>query len=529
MVKNQTQYVIPDRSVPFDSESDALRVPALLAPRMKSLNGIWILCKRTRARETFYDPDFDPGDGMGIPVPCTAEPGVKELRLLREFEMDSSWLQEKNGSVCLCFDDAGPELSVWINGSLQGCFREKTAPQIKEFDISHAVRPGVNRIALLMKRTHGDLPPAITGGIRLILRPDPGLLTSDIRWDEKTLTALVTVRNASKRDRFLALNVKLLDREGRPAVRPVPFRNLFVKAGGKEEFQLRKRFRNPPLKPGGQVGSALLTLTEGRTVLECRRVPLDETVQPLPLPLFSGPLANDEIPFPVRGPRRDPVSLEDDGENLWLSATNGLIACFGRTSGTVDSLELDGISLLDRGPLPLGTEMIPEDITLARKNGHAEIETIAPGIRFRWRFLRSGMIRFTAELSPKKGKDGLTLLIPPHLDRLFRDNAKQMVSLSRHKDEPLPLGPARGLVLTGDLKAGFALLFLSPAETDWRRHRHGKECGHHHCSCGGEHADHGGSELLLKTKRAGSAFRFDFLLLPFASHSLRFDNLFTRN
>ena len=530
MVKKQMQHVLPDQSVPFDRESDALRVPSLMAPRVKALNGIWILCpQRTRARKTFYDPDFDPGDGMGIPVPCTAAPEVRELRLIREFELDASWLRQKNGSVFLCFDGAGSGLSFWINGAFQGRFKTESAAQAREFDITQALRPGVNRIALQLSRATGDLPLAITGGVRLILRPSTGLLTADIRWDGTTLSAAVTIRNRSDRDRVLALNVKPLDREGRPAARSVSFRDLFVKAGSKADLQLRKQFRNSPFKPGDRTGSVLLTLSEGRAVLECRRISPEEPERTLPLPLFSGPLSNRAIPFPVRGPRRDPVSMEDDGENLWLSATNGLIACFGRTGGTVDSIELDGISLLDRGPLPGGAAMIPEDITLSRENGNAEIETIAPGIRLCWRFLRSGMIRFSAELRSKKGKDGLVMQIPPHLDRLFRDNAEDMFSLSRRKDEILPLGPARGLVLTGDLRAGLALLFLTPAETFLRRHRHGERCGHHHCACGEEGHGHGGSELLLKTKPAGSVFRFDFLLLPFASNSLRFDNLFSRN
>ena len=534
MVKNQMQHVFPDQAVPFDRECDALRIPSLMAPRVKSLNGIWILCpQRTRARKAFYDPDFDPGDGMGIPVPCTVEPEVRELRLIREFELDASWLQQKNGSVFLRFDGAGPELSFWINGMFQGRFKTAPAPQTKEFDISQAVRPGVNRIAILLTRDPGDRTshPGITGGIRLILRPNPGLLAANVRWDGTALSAAVAIRNASDRDRTLALNMKLLDREGRPSGRSVSFRNLFVKAGGQEDLRLRKQLRNSPFPPSEQAGSVLLTLTEGRAVLECRRASLDEPEQTLPLPLFSGPPANDELPFPVRGPRRDPVSLEDDGEDLWLSATNGLIACFGRTSGTVGSLELDGISLLDRGPLPDGAAMVPEDITLSRKNGNAEIETVTPGLRLCWKFLRSGMIRFTAELSPKKGKDGLIMQIPPHLDRLFQDNAKQMVSLSRRKDDGFALGPARGLVLTGDLKAGLALLFLAHAEVLLRRHRHGERCGHHHhCDCGREGLEHEeGSELLLKAKRAGTVFRFDFLLLPFASNSLRFDNLFSRN
>ena len=530
MATSQLQYSFPDRRIPFDRQSDALRIPSLLAPRLKSLNGIWLMCRpRTRMRKDFFEPDFEPDNDMGIPVPCTAAPGIRSLRLLREFELDASWFRRENGSVFLCFDGAGPDLSFWINGAFQGRFRTKT-PTTKEFDISQAVRPGVNRIALLLRRTAGNraTSPGITGGVRLILRPDPGLLTSDIQWDGQTLSAAVTIRNRSDRDRSLTLNVKLPDREGRPFPRSVSFRNLFVKAGCRADFQLRKQFRDPPFKLGGNAGSLLLSLTENRSVLECRRVALSEKSQKLPLPVFSGPPENASVPFPVRGPRRDPVSLEDDGENLWLSATSGLMACFGRASGTVDSLELDGISLLDRGPLPI-RPCIPEDITLAKGNGDAEVETIASNFRIRWLFLRSGVIRFTAELRSKNGADGLIMHIPPHLDRLFRDNAGGMVSLSRGKEKDLRIGTVQGLVLTGDLKAGLAVLFFTPAEIWWRRHRHGEGCCHHGCTCGGEGSNHGGSELLLKTQSADSIFRFDFLLLPFAANSLRFDNLFSRD
>lgn len=533
MVKNPLQNLFPDRGIPFDRESDALRIPALLAPRMKSLNGIWLMCpQRARDRKAFYAPDFEPDGDRGIPVPCTAAPEVRSLRLIREFELDSSWLQKKNGAVFLRFDGAGPKLSFWVNGALQGRFLTGSEPTTEEYDISDAVRPGVNRIAIRLEHGPGDrtMPTGITGGVRLILRPTPGLLSSDIRWDGTTLYAAVTIRNLPDRDRTLALNVKLLDEAGCLLARPVSFRDLFVRAGGKADFRLRKQYRFSPLKPGGRVASALVSLMDNRSVLECRRISFDDQREILPLPLFSGLPKIGGLPFPVRGPRRDPVSLEDDGEALWISATNGLLACFGRTSGTVDALELDGISLLDRGPLPAG-DVIPEDITLARENGDAEIETLAAGIRIRWRFLRSGMIRFTAELSAKKGKDGLTMRIPPHLDRIFRDGSGEMFSLTSREEKELSPGPVRGLVLTGDLKAGLALLFLTPAETFWRRHRlrHGEGCRHHGCSCGGEGSEHGNSELLLKTKRAGSVFRFDFLLLPFAAHSLRFDNLFTRS
>ena len=530
MEKKQQGHVFPDRLIPFDRESDARRVPALLAPRMKSLNGIWLMCpQRTRARKAFFDPDFDPAGDIGIPVPCTAAAEVRSLRLVREFELDSSWLHKRNGSIFLCFEDAGPQLSFWINGSFQGRFHSKKIQPTREFDITDAVRPGVNRIALQLDRTSGSgLPPGITGAVRLLLRPEPGLLTAGIRWDGQILSGTVTIRNSSDRDRTLTLDVKLQDEAGRPLARSASFRNLFVKAGSKADFQLRKRFREPFLKSGESAGSVLLSLKCGRAVLECRRVAFDEEKQTLPLPVFSGvPDGNGTNPFPIRGPRRDPVSLEDDGENLWLSATNGLLACFGRTSGTVDSLELDGISLLDRGPLP-GWAMNPEDMTLAKENGDAEVETLAGELRLRWRFFRSGMIRFTAELSPENGRSSLTMHLPPHLDRLFRDDAEEMVTLSCSKEKPLCLTSARGLVFTGDLKAGLALLFLTPAEIFWRKHQHEKGCCHHSCSCEGEGSDHGGTEILLKAKRSGAISRLDFLILPFAPNSLRFENLFTR-
>ena len=39
---------------PFDREGDALRMPALLAPRMKSLNGIWMMSgHKAKPGETF--------------------------------------------------------------------------------------------------------------------------------------------------------------------------------------------------------------------------------------------------------------------------------------------------------------------------------------------------------------------------------------------------------------------------------------------------------------------------------------------
>lgn len=431
MQKKQTRHPLEKKLIPaapalvcpFDREADALRMPALLAPRLKSLNGIWMMSgRRAKPGESFFAQDFEAHDWQGFPVPGVAGEDVRILRLLREFELDSSWLKRENGSVFLRIDGISPNTSIWINAVPVGRGEDRKN-DFAGFDITGAVQPGVNRIAVLLRRT-GKGPLGILRGIHLILQPVTG--SPEVQADSRSI----------------------------------------------------------------------------------------------PLPLLDP--ADDADDFPVRGPRRDPVSLEDDGEDLWISATNGLLSCFGRETGTVESLDLDGVSLMDRGPLPAGP-VSWSDITLARKNGHAELESLASGVRIGWRFLRSGRIRFTAELSPKKGKDGLVMHLPPHLDRLYWNGADRPCALSQ---AGIRLTDVRGLVLSSDLGAGLAILFRESADVTWQKHCHSEKCHHHDCGCS---ADHGGSELILKTHCTDALFRFDFRILPFAAGSLNFHALFPRS
>ena len=508
---------------PFDREGDVLRMPALLAPRMKSLNGIWMMSgRKAKPGETFFAQDFEAHDWQGFPVPGEAGEDTRILRLLREFELDDSWLKRENGSVFLRLDGISPDTSVWINASFIG--RGSRENDFAEYDISEAVRPGVNRIALLLRRSDKGRTASlgILRGIQLILQPRIGFRTAEVRLDSRKLSLGFTVRNDSERDRLLNMCVKLLDRNNEVRPGRMIFRGLAVKAQSQTVFNLKRPLRRSLSEAEKQSLSAvLLTLAApSESSVDSRRIALCGSGESVPLP-FVDP-ADEAEDFPVRGPRRDPVSLEDDGEDLWISATNGLLACFGREAGTVESLDLDGVSLMDRGPLPAGS-VSWTDITLARRNGQAELESLAPGVRLRWCFLRSGRIRFTAELSSKKGKEGLVVHLPPHLNRLFHNGAEKPCSLPCNK-AGIRLADVRGLVLSGDLKAGLAILFRESADVVWRKHRHTEEC--HHDGCGGP--DHGGSELILKTHCSDSRFRLDFRILPFAAGSLNFHEIFPR-
>ncbi|MBO4490207.1 MAG: hypothetical protein J5944_02475 [Lentisphaeria bacterium] len=508
---------------PFDREGDALRMPALLAPRMKSLNGIWVMNgRKAKPGESFFAQDFEAHDWQGFPVPGVAEENIRILRLLREFELDASWLNRKNGSVFLRLDGISTDVSVWINAAFIGrCTGEN---DFAEYDITGAVRPGVNRIALLLRRTDKGRtsPLGILRGIQLILQPRIGFRTAGVRLDSRKLSLGFAVRNDSERDRLLNLSVKLLDRNNEVRPGRMIFRGLAVKAQSETVFNLTRPLRRSLSETGKQnLSAVLLTLAApSEPSGDSRRITLGDTEKSVPLPLVDP--ADDADDFPVRGPRRDPVSLEDDGEDLWISATNGLLACFGREAGTVESLDLDGVSLMDRGPLPAEPASWT-DITLGRKNGQAELESLASGIRLRWCFLRSGRIRFTAELSSKKGKDGLIMYLPPHLNRLFHNGAGKPCPLPRDK-VGLRLAGVRGIVLSGDLKAGLAILFRESADVIWRKHRHTEECHHDRC-CG---PDHGGSELVLKTHCSDSRFRLDFRILPFAAGFLNIHEIFPR-
>ena len=236
---------------PFDRENDALRFPALLSPRMKSLNGIWMMdTRRAKPGESFFTPDFEAHNWQGVPIPCSATPDVHMLRLLREFELDSSWLKKENGTILLRFEGAGPALSVWINGVFIGCV--KTKNDFAEFDITGRVQNGINRIAVLLRRTGKDESAflKIDQGVHLILQPRIGFQTADVRLDSRKITLGLTVRNSSERDQMLDLSVKLLDRNN--VVRPgrMIFRGLAVKAQSGTAFSLAEPFRRfwPGLK-----------------------------------------------------------------------------------------------------------------------------------------------------------------------------------------------------------------------------------------------------------------------------------------
>lgn len=496
---------------PFDRESDALRIPGFLSPRIKPLNGIWLTNEQCGTDDSsFFSPDFQAENWTGIPVPFQAERSVRTLCLLREFELDVSWLKRKNGIVLLRFEDAGHSLSVWINGTRLPRDGKKEAPAAG-FDISALVHKGVNRIAVRLRRTGKDVSEPL--GLRrvlLILQPSPGLLWPEIRLDGEVFAARFTVCNDSEEDRLLTLNVKLLG-DGRLLLHRFAFRKLFVKAKSRTEFALRRRMPAPDRMPGS-VSAALLSLVDTGHLLDCRLLPAGEAPWPTPLPF---PEHAPDIP--IHGPHRDPVSLEDDGEHLWLSATSGLLACFGRDSGTVESLDLDGISLLDRGPLPPG-RIKWSDITLDRKRGQAELETRGPGLRICWGFHPSGRIRVTADREKENGE--LILRLPPHLERLVFARTEKPVPLPE-AESGLPLPAARVFIFTGALKAGIALLLRAPVQAVWRKHRHDAA---HCCGCG-EHSAHGGSELLLKAPGAS----LDLLILPFAANSIRFDDLFTQD
>ena len=79
-----------------------------------------------------------------------------------------------------------------------------------------------------------------------------------------------------------------------------------------------------------------------------------------------------------------PVDVEEDQDSIWISASNGLLAEISKHTGTIASLDRDGMSLMEKGPM-LNVWRAPTD------NDHRilEPEWLQSGLRYLQHQIRS--------------------------------------------------------------------------------------------------------------------------------------------
>jgi beta-galactosidase/beta-glucuronidase len=121
---------------------------------------------------------------------------------VREFSIPADWEQ---GRVVLRFEGVDSAFRVWVNGSVIGASKGSRVPA--EFDVSYALRPGVNRIAVrVVQWSDGSYMEdqdmwwlsGIFRDVSLVYRPANGLddLWLKADWDTEAGVALLQLESA---------------------------------------------------------------------------------------------------------------------------------------------------------------------------------------------------------------------------------------------------------------------------------------------------------------------------------------------
>ncbi|MDM7925956.1 MAG: glycoside hydrolase family 2 TIM barrel-domain containing protein [bacterium] len=162
--------------IPFENRETALLNDKSRSGRLISLNGPWKFAFRAGVSnriDGFADPGFDVSGWKDMPVPSNMEiqgfgipiyvnigyefypewnfrpPYVNDLEkntigyYRRDFELPRSWSGHR---VFIHFGSIKSVGFVWVNGRKVGMSKDSKTPQ--EFDITHAVQPGRNSVAV---------------------------------------------------------------------------------------------------------------------------------------------------------------------------------------------------------------------------------------------------------------------------------------------------------------------------------------------------------------------------------------------
>ena len=268
--------------LPFADEASAIRGERADTPFFSSLNGTWkfnYAPTPAEAPAAFYEKGFDDAAWNDLPVPSNwqmygyGHPHYTNVQYpfpvdpprvptenptgsyRREFWIPETW----NGrQIVLHFDGVDSAFYVWVNGQQIGFSKGSRLPS--EFDITQAIKPGANTIAVqVMQWSDGSYMEdqdmwwlsGIFRDVYLLAMPrvqvkDVFIRTSfDKKYKDATLQVLAKIANTQKpAAQDYKLSVQLLDAEGRKVSRTVT-KSVSLGAGEAASLEINMPVEKP--------------------------------------------------------------------------------------------------------------------------------------------------------------------------------------------------------------------------------------------------------------------------------------------
>jgi len=269
--------------VPYPDADKAATLDPAESPWYRTLNGQWGFhwSPRPEVRPVdFFEPGFDDASWGEIPVPSNIEleghgvpiyvntgypwgrptpPRIPhEVNTVgsyrHRFDVPESW---RGRRVLITFDGVSSAFYLWVNGTRVGYSQGSRTPA--EFDITEAVRPGENLLAVEVYRySDGSYLECqdfwrLSGIYRdvALWSPEPtrladlGIVTDlDPEYRDARLEVEVTLRNAGTARRGFALEATLVGTDGRAAAEPMSVSGQ-IEPGEDAVFSLATDVENP--------------------------------------------------------------------------------------------------------------------------------------------------------------------------------------------------------------------------------------------------------------------------------------------
>jgi beta-galactosidase len=281
-----TMMIYPDAQAARKAEAIATLEDRSRSPWFRSLNGDWRFLWSARRDErptNFFRKDFDDSGWKTIPVPSNMEPQGYGVAIYtnftypwllgrqrprppyipdnnshvgsyrRTFEIPPSW---EGRRIHVVFDGVNSFFFLWVNGQRMGM--SKDSRTVAEFDITDAVRPGKNEVAVQVFRWNDgswleDQDFWRLSGIfrdvylwsvgRLHIHDFEVTTPLDEGYTSGRLAVDVTVQNLKAQAASVTLTAELLDGQGHRVI-PVISGSCHVPAGQEAKHTLSAGVRN---------------------------------------------------------------------------------------------------------------------------------------------------------------------------------------------------------------------------------------------------------------------------------------------
>jgi len=326
--------------VPYGDRETALRRDRGRSSRFRLLNGEWRFRYSDRpehAPEGFASPDFDVSDWDSVQVPHNwqtsgyGRPHYTNLEYpfpvdpphvpdenptgsyRREFHVPDSWDGRR---VFVRFGGVDSAFSVFVNGERVGSSKGSRIPA--EFDVTDAVEPGDNTLAVRVLRwSDGSYLEdqdmwwlsGIFRDVSLIAVPRTHVDDVDVRTDldddgdEATVSVTATVANGGPARTSRALDVEIVDDDGKPVSNEPATESIEVPAGESTAVTVERDVADPATWTAETPNcyTALVTMQDGDgDVLEV----VPQTIGVREVDIVDGTLRINGEPVTIRGANR---------------------------------------------------------------------------------------------------------------------------------------------------------------------------------------------------------------------------------